>query len=198
MNEFINVLINLWPAYSTFVWPTAFCVFAHLTQALQGRKESGGSSAICESLTVVIESGEYKSPDFWLRESNPSREVRSQVDNHIKRLISRWSRGYLLDYEPRGSGSIPEVRNLEICILQIPSSRVHQTSPVISHFFLSLQQDHALLSAVASFSAQSPTVVCIKLRAWIQGSKEGREGREESGGSSIICESLVLGLQQGV
>jgi len=39
----------------------------------------------------------------------------------IKRLISRWSSGYLLDYEPRGSGSIPEVTNLEICILRIPS-----------------------------------------------------------------------------
>ena len=35
--------------------------------------------------------------------------------------MSRWSSGYLLDYEPRGSGSIPEVRNLEICILRIPS-----------------------------------------------------------------------------
>jgi len=36
-------------------------------------------------------------------------------------LMSRWSSGYLLDYEPRGSGSIPQVRNLEICILRIPS-----------------------------------------------------------------------------
>ena len=37
--------------------------------------------------------------------------------------MSRWSSGYLLDYEPHGSGSIPEVRNLEICILRIPSHR---------------------------------------------------------------------------
>ena len=39
----------------------------------------------------------------------------------VLRLMSHWSSGYLLDYEPRGLGSIPEVRNLEICILWIPS-----------------------------------------------------------------------------
>jgi len=38
--------------------------------------------------------------------------------------MSRWSSGQLLDYEPRGSGSIPEVRNLEICILRIPSHKI--------------------------------------------------------------------------
>ena len=35
--------------------------------------------------------------------------------------MSRWSSGYLHDYEPRGSGSITEDRNLEISILRIPS-----------------------------------------------------------------------------
>ena len=37
------------------------------------------------------------------------------------RLMSRWSSGYLLDHEPRGSASIPEVTNLEIFVLRIPS-----------------------------------------------------------------------------
>jgi len=35
--------------------------------------------------------------------------------------MSRWSSGHLPGYEPRGSGSIPEARNLEICILRFPS-----------------------------------------------------------------------------
>jgi len=39
-----------------------------------------------------------------------------------KRVMSRWSSGYLLDYEPRDSGSIPEVTNLEICALRNPST----------------------------------------------------------------------------
>ena len=30
----------------------------------------------------LMKSGEYISPDFWLRESNPSREARSQEANH--------------------------------------------------------------------------------------------------------------------
>ena len=36
--------------------------------------------------------------------------------------MSRWSSGYLLDHELCGSGSIPEVRNLEICVLWILST----------------------------------------------------------------------------
>jgi len=42
--------------------------------------------------------------------------------------MSHWPSGpsCLLDYETHGSGSIPEVRNLEICILRIPSET---TSP---------------------------------------------------------------------
>jgi len=35
-----------------------------------------------QGFRMLMESGEYISPDFWLRESNPSREVRSQVGNH--------------------------------------------------------------------------------------------------------------------
>jgi len=35
----------------------------------------------------------------------------------IKRLMSRWSSGYLFDYEPRGSASIPEGRNLEMMMI---------------------------------------------------------------------------------
>jgi len=55
-------------------------------------------------------------------EPRESQSSRSPLDQqNIKRLMSRWSSGYLLDCEPRGSGSIPEVRNLQICILQIPS-----------------------------------------------------------------------------
>jgi len=47
--------------------------------------------------------------------------------------MSRWSGGYLLDYEPRGSGSIPEVRNLDINI-RIPSKiTIEQKSSANNH-----------------------------------------------------------------
>jgi len=61
----------------------------------------------------------------------------------IQRLMSRWSSGYLLDYEPRGSGSIPEVRNLEICILRIPSlvlNLVKDEMPLMSSYSKNVQE----------------------------------------------------------
>jgi len=35
-----------------------------------------------QGFRMLMESGEYISPHFWLRESNPSREARSQEANH--------------------------------------------------------------------------------------------------------------------
>ena len=58
--------------------------------------------------------------------------------------MSRWTSGYLLDYEPRGSGSIPEVRNLETCILRIPTDKsqeleidIEQTCSKCNYHFIS-------------------------------------------------------------
>jgi len=56
-------------------------------------------------------------------------------------LMSRWSSGYLLDYEPRGSGSIPDVSKLEICILWIPSQQRAALCNTLQHAVRTHPQD---------------------------------------------------------